>query len=318
MKPALKVLKPGLLTTVQDLGRIGFQHTGMVVAGAMDAFSLQVANCLVGNRRGEAGLEMTVIGPELKALDDIVVALCGADLGPTVDGVPAPLWKSFVLERGSVLRFRGALSGMRAYLAVAGGICGENVMGSKSTYVRAKIGGIKGRPLRRGDVLERGEGGAASRRIGRSLSADWIPGWNRKEEVRVILGPQEEAFTPKGIRTFLGSEYQVTAQSDRMGIRLRGPEIEHRESADILSDAVSMGAVQVPADGQPIVLMADRQTTGGYAKIAAVISVDLPKLAQLPPGGHVSFREVGIEEAQELAVRQECFLHKLETAGRSG
>ncbi|GAA5347002.1 5-oxoprolinase subunit C family protein [Planifilum fimeticola] len=318
MKPALEVLQPGLLTTVQDLGRTGFQHTGMVVAGAMDAFSLQVANCLVGNRRGEAGLEMTMTGPELKALDDIVIALCGADLGPTVDGVPAPLWKSFVLERGSVLRFRGASSGVRAYLAVAGGLCAEDVMGSKSTYVRAGIGGMRGRPLRRGDILERGDGGAVLHRSGRSLSADQIPRWNKEDEVRVILGPQEDAFTPKGIRTFLGSKYQVTPQSDRMGIRLRGPEIEHRESADILSDAVSMGAVQVPADGQPIVLMADRQTTGGYAKIAAVISVDLPKMAQFPPGGLVSFREIGIKAAQELAIRQEYFLQRLEAAGRNG
>ncbi|MGI6126447.1 MAG: biotin-dependent carboxyltransferase family protein [Planifilum sp.] len=314
----MEVLQPGLLTTVQDLGRVGFQHTGMVAAGAMDAFSLQVANCLVGNRRGAAGLEMTMTGPELKALEDLVIALCGADLGATVDGVPLPMWKSVVLERGSILRFRGSRRGVRAYLAVAGGICGEDVMGSKSTYLRAGIGGMHGRPLRRGDILERGDGPVHLSRSGRRLSADRIPRWGKRAEVRVVLGPQEEAFTDEGIRTFLTGEYQVTPQSDRMGIRLQGPRIEHRETADILSDAVAMGAVQVPADGQPIVLMADRQTTGGYAKIANVISVDLPKVAQLPPGGTVSFRQIDLPSAQELVIRQESFLKRLEAAGRSG
>ena len=191
-------------------------------------------------------------------------------------------------------------------------------MGSKSTYLRAGIGGMHGRPLRRGDILERGDGPVHLSRSGRRLSADRIPRWGKRAEVRVVLGPQEEAFTDEGIRTFLTGEYQVTPQSDRMGIRLQGPRIEHRETADILSDAVAMGAVQVPADGQPIVLMADRQTTGGYAKIANVISVDLPKVAQLPPGGTVSFRQIDLPSAQELVIRQESFLKRLEAAGRSG
>jgi antagonist of KipI len=319
MKKAFEVLRPGLLTTVQDLGRAGYQQFGMVVAGAMDAYALQVGNLLVGNPRNEAGLEITMAGPELLALEDLVVALCGADLSAEVDGVKTPLWKSFCIRKGQKLTFRNPVSGARTYLTVAGGIAVEPVMGSKSTYLKASIGGYQGRALVKGDVIETGlvtaEMDGMPRRIaGRELSSDQVPRYEKHVVARVVLGPQEEAFTKEGVEALFNGVFEMTPQSDRMGYRLKGPTIQHRHSADIISDAIAFGSIQVPADGQPIILLADRQTTGGYAKIATVITVDFPLIAQLVPGNTISFSAVGIEKAQELYIERERFLSKLQLA----
>ncbi len=291
-----EVLQPGVMATLQDLGRTGWQRSGIGTAGAMDRFALQVANLLVGNRRGEAAIEVGLGGLRLRALEDRIGAVCGADLGAGV-----PLWKSLRLRKGDELRFTSAVRGMWAYLAVAGGFAAETVLGSKSTDLRAKIG----RALAKGDLLAAGPPGPSTR-DGRALVPSMVPEYAESVAVRVVPGPEE---FPEG--PFLSAAFEVTSQSNRMGYRLRGPALGSK--GDILSDAVAPGTVQVPADGQPIVLMADRQTTGGYARIATVISADLPALAQARPGAKVSFRAVTVDEAQDAAVEVEKALSTLQS-----
>lgn len=310
----IRVLKPGLLTTIQDLGRYGYQQFGMVVAGAMDGFALQIANLLVGNNRDEAGIEITMVGPELLFLEDAIIALCGADLSPTLDGHPVPNWTSFHVKSGQILRFGHIRSGARAYLAVSGGLVIPAIMNSKSTYLKAGIGGIAGRALQKGDILRGTKHSFVKKIAGRRLATVEIPTYSSKEEIRVLLGPDQDAFTEEGIETFLSQRYTVSHESDRMGYRLTGPSIRHKDRADILSDAILFGTVQVPASGEPIILMADRQTVGGYARIATVISVDFSLLAQLKPNDQLYFRAVSLREAQELYMKQEGLLKMLSLA----
>ena len=307
---AVEVLDPGALTTVQDLGRYLFQCYGVPVSGAMDAFALRAANLLVGNDEGAAGLETTIAGPQLRFLDRAVVAVAGADMQPRVDDQAAPMWQPFVVPRDAVLSFRGLRSGARAYLAVAGGLDVPIVLGSRSTYLRSHFGGHEGRPLRPGDRLARGPSGEATAE--RRMPASWLPTYLGSHRVRVVLGPQDAAFTPAGIRTLFGSAYTIGAQSDRMGYRLEGPRIEHRVGADIVSDGTPAGAVQVAGDGMPLVLLADRGTTGGYAKIATIASVDLPRIAQSQPGDRVFFDAVSVTEAHDALRQQDAVLEQIQ------
>lgn len=301
----LLVKKPGLLTTVQDAGRVGYQQFGVPVSGVMDPFAHRVANLLVGNPEGKAVLEITLMGPELVLEEDTVIAVTGGDLGAMLNGEPLPLWTSVQVTGGSTLTFKGLRKGCRAYLAVAGGFEVPSVMGSLSTYTRGKMGGYDGRALKAGDVLDTGRPAAsfqllANRRVE-------LPGEDDSGEtrIRVVPGPQEEAFTPEGINTFYSNVYQVTNECDRMGYRLQGEAITHVTGGDIISDGIAMGAIQVPGHGMPIVMMADRQTTGGYTKIANVITADLPKMAQTKPGDQITFHRVTVEEAQALFLEQE-------------
>ena len=303
MTPVFEVLQPGVLSTIQDLGRTGWQRHGVGTAGAMDRFALQVGNLLVGNPRGEAALETGLGGLRLRCLEDWIVAVSGADLGAGI-----PRWKSIRLRKGEELFFKSALRGAWAYLTLAGGVAAETVLGSKSTCLR----GLGGRPLAKGDLLRAGPP-RSSARDGRGLVPSEIPDYPESVVVRVVSGPQEEMFQEESLKEFLSAPFQVTPQSNRMGYRLAGPPLRHRGSPDALSEAVATGSIQVPADGQPIVLMADRQTTGGYAKIATVISADLPAMAQARIGAQVSFRSVGVDEAQELAVGIENTLSTLQT-----
>ncbi|MFB1097477.1 biotin-dependent carboxyltransferase family protein [Terribacillus sp. JSM ZJ617] len=305
-----QVIKPGLLTTFQDLGRTGYQEYGVVVSGAMDDFSLQIANLLVGNKRDEAGLEVTMMGPALKVLDNAVIAITGGNLSPRVNGQPAPMWKSFAVKEGQLIEFGQPLEGIRSYISVAGGFDLPAVMGSNSTYLKAKIGGLNGRALEKEDILYGTENPHAA--TGRSLHYDEIPKYQKEVTARVILGPHQDAFTDEAIKTFLSSSYEITPQSDRMGYRLKGPELSHKITADIISEAIPLGGIQVPANGQPIILMADRQTTGGYTRIATVISADIPLLAQAAPGAHVRFKEVGMDEAQDLYFEKQKIVSVLE------
>ncbi|WP_088553375.1 5-oxoprolinase subunit PxpB, partial [Calderihabitans maritimus] len=300
--PVFEVLKPGMLTTVQDLGRYGYQEFGVPVAGAMDQFALRAANLLVGNREEDACLEITLMGPTLRVLNDTVLAVTGADLGPTLDGHPIPLWQAVAARAGSILAFSGPRRGSRSYLAIAGGIDVPLVMGSRSTYLRGRLGGYQGRALRVGDILCRGPAGKTSLDLARRFvpSALIPPLAGDTIEVRVILGPQDDYFSAEGINTLLTAEYTVSNSSDRMGYRLTGPPIAHKGPTDIISDGVAPGSIQVPANGLPIVMMADRQTTGGYPKIATVITPDLDKLAQAQPGDRIRFRQVSVEKAHEI------------------
>ena len=297
---ALEVLGGGMLTTVQDLGRYGYQRYGVPVAGAMDPFALQVANALVGNSLDEAALEITIVGPTLRATASCLIAVTGADLSFRVNGRPLPLWMAVFVRRGWIIEFGERERGCRAYLAVAGGVDVPPIMGSKSTYLRGGFGGFQGRALKEGDLIPLGQTALHLPSLaGREFQPGCIPNYSDSPEVRVVLGPQDDYFTEEGIATFLSSEYKVSPTSDRMGYRLQGPEIAHKGRADIISDGIALGSVQVPADKQPIVMMADRQTTGGYPKIATVISADIPLLAQCMPGAStVTFKAVAVEEAQ--------------------
>lgn len=295
----IQVIQPGAQTTVQDLGRFGFQQYGVPVSGAMDPRSLKLANLLLGNDPGEAALEITVTGPELVFDETNHIALTGGDLGAMLDGKPLPRYQAVRIEAGRTLRFTGLRSGCRAYLAFAGGLDIPPVMGSRSTYMKAGIGGYKGRKLEAGDELAFRDPRPElpfpeRRRIGTDLISQKL------YELRVIPGPQDDHFTEEGLKTFFTETYTVSTESDRMGCRLEGPAIEHKNGADIISDGIAFGAVQVPSSGKPIIMAADRQTTGGYAKIATVISADFRVLGQLKGGDKVRFAPVTVEEAQTL------------------
>jgi antagonist of KipI len=279
----------------------------------MDAFALQTGNLLVGNPRGAAALEMCLRGPTLTALADAVVCLCGSELGAALDGRPMPAWKCLRVPAGGKISFPGGGRGVWGYLCAAGGIDVPPVLGSRSTCLKAGFGGLEGRPLRAGDVLPTGRSEHPAP-VGRALKPSSIPALDGAATVRVVSGPEQRLFAAEDREAFDSSWYTVTPSSDRMGTRLRGRGLVPSEAAGLPSEGVAMGIIQVPPDGQPIVLMADRQTTGGYAVIATVISADLPVLAQLRPGSSVRFRRVGVEEAQESAARMEAFLREFAAA----
>ena len=304
----IEALDGGMFTTVQDLGRYGYQRYGVPVAGAMDTFALRAANLLAGNSEGDAGLEMTLAGPHLRFLDETVIAITGANLAPTLDGDPIPTWRAVAVQKGAELRFGGIRDGVRAYLAIAGGVDIPPMLGSRSTYTRAAIGGLEGRALERGDKLAAAR---VERVEGRRLLSTGIPRYGHTHRLRVTPGQQYDAFTEQGIETFLSASYTVTPRSDRIGYRLEGPPIEHKAGADIVSDGIPLGAVQVTGDGMPIVLLADRGATGGYTKIATVISADVMRLAQAAPGDTVTFQMATLEEAQAALLEQENIIQEI-------
>jgi len=299
--PVFRVLERGFLAVVQDLGRFGYQKYGVSPSGAMDTFSFRIANLLVGNEVNQAVLEITGVGPKLEVLNDILVALTGADLYSNINGIPLPKWKSIKVKKGSVIYLGNAKRGLRAYLSIKGGIDVPKILGSKSTYLRGKIGGIEGRALAKGDIINSivpTESLEKTRE--RYLPSNFFPTLANSIEVRVLMGPQDDYFNSLGIGTFLNSTYVVRTESDRTGYRLKGRIISHKDKTGIISDAISKGAIQVPGNGLPIILMADRQVTGGYPKIACVSSVDTNRIAQLKPGDKIKFKRIDIKEAHEL------------------
>lgn len=298
---SFRVLSPGSLTTVQDLGRLGYERFGVPQSGAMDFIALRAANRLVGNPPGAAGLEFALVPPVLQAREDLLVAVAGRGYALSIHGRRAGMWRAAIAWAGEEIHFLSEGSGGWGYLAVLGGIDVPPVMGSRSTFLRGRFGGWQGRALRAEDVLPVGANprGAWKQRAGSWLPLEKRPQYADITEVPVVLGPQEEDFTEEALRVFLSAEYMISATSDRMGYRLAGPRLEHRAGADLLSEPLAWGAVQVPADGQPMVMMADRPTTGGYPKIATVTRAGLPLLAQAMPGsGRVRFKAVSVEEAQ--------------------
>jgi biotin-dependent carboxylase-like uncharacterized protein len=300
----LAVVEPGLLTTVQDLGRTGYQRLGIPPSGPLDRVAFVVANRLVGNPDTAAGLELTLRGPRLEVRRAALVAVTGADMGFTVNGQPAPAWTAVPVRPGDVMAFRMVTAGCRAYLAVAGGIDVPPALGSRATYLRGRLGGLEGRPLQKGDGLAIGAGASPPDRLqGRSVAPARRPAYPAEVECRVILGPQADRFTDEGVAAFLAGPYEVTPQADRMGYRLSGPPIAHARGHDIVSDGIPLGGIQVPGERQPIVLLVDRQTTGGYTKIATVIGVDIARIGQTRPGHRVRFRRVTVAEAH--AARRE-------------
>ena len=296
---SIPVLNPGLLTTVPDQGRWGYQQFGVPVSGACDPHSAAMANIFVSNDPGEGVLECTLMGPQLRFDCDEVIAITGGDLSPSLDGKPIATYAAVEVKAGQTLRFGAPKAGCRAYLAVAGGFDIPEVMGSQSTYMKAALGGFEGRKLQKGDVLGlKAPVATFSNLRQRCISPEFRP--RPVYTLRVILGPQDDAFTEKGIADFLGSEYTVTQEFDRMGCRMEGPVIEHKNGGDIISDGIAFGAIQVPGAGKPILMLADHQTTGGYTKIANVITADFRLAGQLKGGDKVRFEKVSTAQAQEL------------------
>jgi antagonist of KipI len=294
----IRVADPGPQTTVQDLGRPGHLREGIPPSGPLDVRAFVMANRLVGNPDGAAGLECTVMGPRFTAERVCAVAVTGAEAPVTVNDASAPQWATLVLKPGDTVRVGAATSGVRMYVAFSGGIDVPRVLGSRATYLRGRLGGLEGRALRRGDALRLAP--HVGPRRPRRLTATEIPTLEAEPEIRVVLGPQADRFTDEGLHDFLASAYQMLPQSDRMGARLAGPRIAHRRGHDIISDGIALGAIQVPGDGQPIVLLVDRQSTGGYTKVATVGSFDIGRIGQVKPGQRVRFRAVDVAEAHRL------------------
>ena len=300
---AVKIVLPGAVMTVQDGGRYGYQETGIQVSGAMDQASFKKANYLVGNDETEAVLEVTLFGGMLEFTEDTIVAVTGADMGPMVDEEPVEMNCPLLIKKGQILTLGMTRQGCRTYLAFAGGIDVPLVMGSRSTNLKCAFGGYGGRALKAGDVLKLGKPKLSFDRVKKRRTKGIET--EKIIEVRAVPGPQQEYFTEAGEKAFYSGTYTITDQSDRMGYRLKGPLVESKSGTDIISDAIPLGAVQIPPSGQPIVLLADRQTTGGYAKIAVVCSFDIPKLVQGSPGDKVRFLKTDVKTAQKLYRKQE-------------
>lgn len=321
----IHVLKPGLLTTVQDLGRPGYQQYGVVVGGALDGFAARVANLIVGNPDNAAVLELAQTGPELRFDRETLVAWCGADFDATIGQERLPPDRAVRVAAGQTIRFGFARSGLRAWFAVAGGIDVPLVMGSRSTYRRAGIGGHEGRPLKAGDNLKTltpsgwAEHMLASLRSRGKPATAWtvrsgVMGWPAATGVvRAMRGPECAWFTPEAQRRFFSVDWTATKEADRMGVRLAGPVLERRQTGDMVSSAVNAGVVQVPAAGQPIVLLPSRQSVGGYPRLAVVATVDLPRIAQLRPGDKVRFEEINLTVAHALYLARERDLSRVRT-----
>lgn len=299
------VLDGGPQTTVQDLGRPGYLRYGIPPSGPMDRTAFVLANRLVGNPDTAAVLECALAGPRLEVRAGTVIAVTGAEMPVTANGREIPRWTAVGIEAGSVLRVGPSIRGVRSYLAFAGGIDVPLVLGSRATYLRGALGGFQGRELRKGDLVPFGPSRATGEGIlGRRVRPDMIPSYGDQIEVRVILGPQADRFTPEGIARFLGEPYEMTVQSERMGARLNGPPITHTRGHDIVSDGIPLGGIQVVGDGQPIILLVDRQSTGGYTKVATACSFDIGRVGQAMPGQRLRFRQVTVVEAHAL-LRQE-------------
>jgi len=299
----IKVIRPGMLTTVQDLGRRGMRGTGLTEGGAMDKFALRLANILVGNAPNEPGLEMTMTGPELEFSSDAVIAVTGAEMGGVEYAHPVKI------GAGERVKLNATTRGCRAYLAVAGGLTISPVLNGAGTDLRAGIGGYQGRALKARDILT---SNAVTRIIGDrwKLSPRLFPDYSAAPTVRAMPGAQMEEFDD----AFWGSEFEIGMNSDRMGYRLQGSPLKRKTDRELISSCVIPGTVQMPPNGDPIVLMADAQTIGGYPRIAHVATVDMPLLAQLRPGDHVTFAKIDLKEAQRLAAKRDQELNRLRVA----
>ncbi len=316
---ALKIINPGPFTTVQDLGRFSFQQCGVPPCGILDKWSGRIANLLVGNDERAAVLEFTFMGGQMDALDDFVIAVAGADMGLCVNGRACRNFAAHRIQAGDRISMGTVTAGCRTYLAISGGIDVPEVMGSRSTYIGARMGGFKGRCLAGDDVLE-----CKGRKIDttdiRELPAQWIPrypGHTDEIVLRAVPGPQDTYFD-EGLDLFFNASFVVTQHANRMGYRLKGPVVPRKDGMpkSIISEPTLPGGVQVPEDGQPIILLAE-QTVGGYAKIATVISSDLDRLAQAVPGNRIRFEKVSLAQAHDIYRNQVRWLEKIRTTDLS-
>lgn len=326
---SISVLKPGLLTTIQDLGRYRYQKYGVIVSGAMDTYAMRLANIAVGNDENEGVLEITMIGPELKLEKGTLFSITGGNISPTIKGRKIPMGRPVYLNEDCILKFGACISGCRSYLAVAGGFEVTEVMESKSTYLRAQFGGFNGRKIQKGDILNVGIKSLTAYKIIKNLKEidskdEFIaPKWYFKESIaenkesaviRVFPDRQFNSISHKSIAKFFSLEFNIENKSDRMGYRLSGERIELKEKLEMISEEVSVGTIQIPPDGNPIILLADRQTTGGYPKIAHVASVDISQIVQLKPGNKITFKQISIKEAEKLYLEREIYIAEVKKA----
>lgn len=323
------VKRPGICTTVQDMGRIGYQGSGFSPSGVMDHRAAGLANILVENPQNTPLLEFAIMGPTLRFTTSTIIAITGGEFAPLLGGKPTPMNKAFIVHRGTVLSFDKPQHGTYGYIAFAGGgVRVDEVMGSYSTNLKCGIGGWKGRALVPGDYLPFVTKtmdfmpNLGSHEMDSSVLNEYYAFESDVCELRVVLGPQDDMFTKRGLDTFFREEYRLTSSYDRMGYRLDGPVIETKHGSDIISDGIPFGAVQIPSHGHPIIMMADRQTTGGYAKIATIATVDIPKMVQRRPDDKVTFTPIGVKEAQDLLKRQDRvmkgFAHRMRRPSPGG
>ena len=309
----LEILSPGIFTSIQDIGRYGYGRYGVAPSGALDSYALRIANLLVGNRPDQAGLEAMLLGPAIRVLADIVVAVTGGNLQPRRNKQPIEMWRSHILKKDDILSFDSPLSGFRAYVAVGGGINVPPVMGSRSTNLSSGFGGLQGRTLEKNDILSSENYFQDVKTETRAFNAAWIPVYPNNWSLRVIWGPQDDHFPDESRDSFLGASYKMSSDSDRTGIRLQGPVIRQKPDmqTSIISEGVISGSVQIPGDGKPIIILGET-VTGGYRKIATVISADLPLLGQIKPGDAVRFKAVSMAEARCALAAVEEKVHKFE------
>ncbi len=305
----LKILKAGLLTTVQDYGRYGYQKYGVTPSGAMDVESMEIANLITGNKKDEAVLEMTYVGDEILFKVNTVIAITGADMNPLLNNKSLDMYERTNINKGDILKFSYAKNGLRTYLSVYGGFKINKVMNSKSTYTKFSIGGYEGRKLKKGDTLYVNEVNVRSDKIEDINIQKKI---KKPEYIRVIEGPDFDSFNEKSKKDFFENEYEIKDQSDRMGYRLIGEKIFHKEGPDIISRGLPIGAIQVSGDNQPIIMLSDRQTIGGYTVIGVVVTVDINKLAQMKPGDKLRFNRISLKSAQKLIKNHKDTINKLE------
>ncbi len=304
---SIKIINAGMLSTIQDGGRFGVMKYGFTQSGAMDSKAMSTANILVGNEPECAVIETTLLGITAEFTENTVIALSGGDFSAAINGTPIKRNKAYAVNAGDTLAMSYAKSGVRGYLAVSGGFDVPEVMGSRSTNLKSQIGGFCGRKLAAGDIINT-FAPIITDTTGRELPEET---YENSLTLRAVLGPQDYMFTDEDIKTFFSCEYKITQQADRMGIRLDGVPLKGKGSMDIVSDGIVFGSVQVPKNGMPIILAADRQTTGGYAKIATVISADRHLIAQARPGGTIKFAQVSVKEAQKIAKQEQKALKKL-------
>lgn len=307
--------RPGIYTTIQDRGRVGYLGSGFSPSGVMDRRAFTIANLLVENDPNACVLEFALAGPTLRFTTNTFIAITGADFSPTIDDEKVPMYKALFVKRGSFLQFGSAKQGCYGYVTVAGGSFKvPEVMGSRSTNLKCELGGWQGRILAMGDYLPFMTKAMDFLPNLESHAMEYDPIYEFDTEevaLRVVLGPQDKLFTAKGIETFFSEPYEVTSKCDRMGYRLKGADIETKHGSDIISDGIAFGAIQVPTDGSPIIMLVDRQTTGGYAKIGTIASVDIPKLVQRTPGSKVRFTPISVQEAQDLYRKEQAEFKRL-------
>ncbi len=302
----IHIINPGIFTTVQDLGRFGYQEFGMPVSGAMDWYSFKLANTILNNDINAACLEATYNGPEFEVLKKTRMIITGGYPKLLINSLQEDPLKVHHLKKGDIVSIGTITKGCRIYISFTGGIDVPLVMNSRSTYLRAKLGGYKGRILKQDDILTFNK--SRHKPVRKTIPESKILQYSNHQIIRVVGSTDIDHFTLEGVKTFLTSEYLISSQSDRMGYRLDGPPIEHEQNADIISSGMCNGAIQIPGSGSPIIMLADRQTVGGYSKIGNIITADLPLLAQLKPGDNIKFKQVKLVEAHNILQERETEL----------